>query len=95
MIIKIGIDVGIKDFAVCSNGERFENPRYLINKELKLKKLQRKLSKKAIGSKNRLKRRLKLAELHQKVSDARGNSHHQISHKITSADPKVRSQTKQ
>ena len=86
---KIGIDVGIKDFGVCSNGERFPNPKHLTKKEKKLKRLQRFLSKKLKNSKNRIKRRLILARLHNKVSNCRKDFHHQISNKITSENQAI------
>jgi putative transposase len=55
----IGVDVGIKDFAILSNGERVENPKYLKNSLLKLKVLSRRLSKKRKGSNNCKKAKLK------------------------------------
>ena len=86
---KIGVDVGIKDFAVCSNGKRFENPKYLIKKERKLKRIQRSLSRKKKGSNNRNKMRLLLSKLHNKVTNSRKEFHHQISHKITSENQAI------
>jgi transposase len=47
----IGIDVGIKDFAVLSNGEKVENPKYLMNSLQRLKVLQKRVSRKVKGSK--------------------------------------------
>ena len=49
----IGIDVGIKDFAVLSNGEKIENPKYLKTSLKRLKVLQKRVSNKVKGSKNR------------------------------------------
>lgn len=48
---KIGIDLGIKDFAVTSDGEVFENPKWLRKTEKRLKKLNKDLSRKKLGSK--------------------------------------------
>jgi putative transposase len=62
----VGIDLGIKDFAVTSDGEIFENPKWLRKSEKRLQKLQRDLSRKKKGSKNRNKARLKVAKLHEK-----------------------------
>ena len=52
---KIGIDLGLKEFAICSNGERFDNPQNLRKSEKKLSKLQKDLSRKQKGSNNRYK----------------------------------------
>lgn len=63
---KIGIDLGLKEFAICSNGDRYANPKSLRKSEKRLKKLQKDLSRKQKGSNNRYKARLKIAKLHQK-----------------------------
>ena len=52
---KIGIDLGLKEFAICSNGDRFDNPKNLRKSEKKLSKLQKDLSRKQKGSNNRYK----------------------------------------
>ena len=52
---KIGIDLGPKEFAICSNGDRFDNPKNLRKSEKKLSKLQKDLSRKQKGSNNRYK----------------------------------------
>ena len=67
----IGIDLGIKDFAITSDGEKFENPKFLRKSEKRLKILQQSLSKKQKGSKNREKVRIKLAKQHEKVANQR------------------------
>jgi putative transposase len=69
----IGIDVGIKDFLVDSNGNRISNPKYLNKSSKRLNKLQRQLSKKKIGSNNRKKARVKLARQHEIVAEQRKN----------------------
>ena len=69
----VGIDLGIKDFATTSNGEKFENPKFLRKSEKRLKMLQRQLSKKQKGSKNREKARIKLAKQHEKVASQRND----------------------
>lgn len=71
-----GIDLGIKDFLVESNGKKVENPKYLQISERKLKRAQRKLSKKVKGSKNRNKARLKVARLHEKIKNQRSDFLH-------------------
>lgn len=67
----IGIDLGIKDFAITSDGEKFENPKFFRKSENRLKMLQRRLSKKKQGSKNREKARIKLAKQHEKILNQR------------------------
>ena len=69
--INIGIDLGIKDFAITSECEIIDNPKYYRKYEDKLVKLQRKLSKKKKGSKNRNKARIKVARLHEKITNTR------------------------
>src|SRR5215470_11422327 len=68
---EVGIDVGIKTLATTSEGEKLENPRPLLKREKRLKRLQRRLSRKVKGSNNRKKAKLKVAKLHAKISDAR------------------------
>lgn len=69
----LGIDLGIKDFAITSDGEKFENPKFLRKSEQRLKMLQRRVSKKQKGSKNREKARIKLAKKHEKVANQRND----------------------
>lgn len=69
----VGIDLGVKTFAVTSDGEFFESPKYLRKSEKKLKKLQKKHSKKHKNSKNREKSRKRLAKQHKKVANKRKN----------------------
>jgi putative transposase len=79
----IGIDLGIKDFAVISNGIKIENPRYLKNKIRRLKKIQRKHSRKKVGSNNRKKHRIKLAKIHNKISNQRKDFLHKLTFDLT------------
>ena len=81
---KIGIDLGLKEFAVCSNGDRFDNPKNLRKFEKKLSKLQKDLSRKQKGSNNRYKARLKVAKLHQKIANQRKDFLQKLSTKIIS-----------
>ena len=67
----IGIDLGIKDFCITSNGEKIENPKYLKKSLDKLAKLQRELSRKTKGSSNRNKARIKVARLHEHIANQR------------------------
>ena len=79
---KIGIDLGLKEFAICSNGDRFGNPKNLRKSEKKLAKLQKDLSRKAKGSNNRYKARLKVAKLHQRIANQRKDFLQKLSTKI-------------
>ncbi|HEB46956.1 MAG TPA: transposase [Candidatus Pacearchaeota archaeon] len=75
----IGIDVGIKSFAVLSDGTKIENPKFLRKSEKKLSKLQRRLSRKKKGSANRRKARFKVARLHQRIFNQRQDFLHKTS----------------
>lgn len=79
---KIGIDLGLKDFLVDSNGNRFTNPKYLEHKQKKLARYQRALSRKQKGSQNRNKSRLKVAKLHEDITNARNDFLHKLSRKL-------------
>ena len=75
----IGLDLGIKDFCVDSNGNRYENKHFYKNSEKRIKFLSKQLSRKQKGSKNKNKARIKLAKLHEKITNRRNNYLHQIS----------------
>lgn len=78
----LGIDVGIKDFCVTSEGEVVENQKFLRSKQERLKLLQRKLSHKQKGSKNREKAKLKVARLHQRIVNLRTDFLHKLSTRL-------------
>ena len=78
----IGLDLGIKDFIVDSNGNRYENKHFYKNQEKKLKKFQKQFSKKQKGSNNRNKLRIKLSKVHEKIKNQRQNYLHQITSKL-------------
>jgi putative transposase len=80
---KIGLDVGLESYAVLSNGEFIDNPQHILKAEKKLKRLQRRLSKKKKGSANRRKAKFKLAKQHIKVVNQRTDFLHKLSHRIT------------
>lgn len=67
----IGIDLGIKDFAIMSNGDKIVNPKYLAKSEKKITKLQRQLSRKSRDSSNWNKARIKLARAWDKITNQR------------------------
>ena len=79
---KTGVDVGLKEFAICSDGYRIPNPKYLRKSEKRLKKLQKDLSRKQKGSNNRDKARLKVAKLHDKITNQRKDFLHKLSTKL-------------
>jgi len=79
----IGIDVGLKDFAVLSNGIKIANPKYLQRSENLLKRRQKMLSRKQKGSKNRGKARVRLARMHEKITNQRTDFIHKVSTAIT------------
>lgn len=79
---KIGIDLGLKEFAICSNGERFDNPKHLRKLEKRLAKLQKDLSRKKKGSNNRNKARLKVCKLHEKIANQRNDFLQKLSSKL-------------
>lgn len=79
---KIGIDLGLKEFAILSDGAKIENPKWLRRTEKRIKKLQRDLSRKQKGSKNYDKNRQKLAKLHEKITNQRRDFLHKLSSKI-------------
>jgi len=78
----IGIDVGIKSFAVLSDGETIDNPKHLGKSAHKLKRLQRELSRKKRGSSSRKKARSAVLCLHRKVRNQRSDFQHKVSRKI-------------
>ena len=89
----IGIDVGIKDFAVLSTGEKIENPKYLKNSLQKLKVLQKRVSKKVKGSKNRAKAKQRLAVLYEKITNQRNDFQNKLSFRLISENQAVALET--
>ncbi len=75
----IGIDLGLKHFAVLSDGRKITSPRFLRRAEKRLRRAQRSLSRKQKGSRNRDKVRVTVARAHARVADARRDFHHKLS----------------
>ena len=75
----VGVDMGLKDFLVTSEGETFKNNRYTRRYECKLAKAQRHLSRKKKGSRGFENQRLKVARLHEKISNSRADYLHKCS----------------
>lgn len=80
----VGLDLGIKDLLITSDGEKFDNIHTTKKYEDKLAKEQRKLEHKEIGSKNWNKQRIKVARIHEKIHNTRIDNLHKISHKLIS-----------
>jgi len=78
----IGVDVGLKDVAVLSTGERVANPRHLRRSERRLAHAQRNLARKQKGSKNREKARLKVAREHARIADQRRDGLHKLTTRL-------------
>jgi putative transposase len=78
----VGVDVGIKSLAVTSDGKIFENPKAYLRTRLRLKRLQRGVSRKVKGSKNRAKAVSKLVKLHARVANIRKNAIHKLTHHL-------------
>ena len=79
----VGIDLGIKTLATLSDGTVIDNPRCLAASERRLKKAQKALSRKAMGSKRRAKARAKVARLHARVANQRGDAIHKATTWLT------------
>jgi putative transposase len=78
----VGIDLGLTDFAVLSDGERIANPRHLARKAANLARYQRRMARKRRGSNNRAKAAAKVARAHRKVRAARADCAHRTSTRL-------------
>ena len=78
----IGVDLGLKEFAICSSGEVFDNPKWLRKANYRLKLEQRRLSKMQKFSNNWNKQRIKVAKIHEKIANQRKDYLHKISTKL-------------
>ena len=85
----VGIDFGLKTFLTTSKGEKIYSPEYLKQSLDKLQKLSRKHSKKQKGSKNKEKERIKLARLHEKISNQRLDFLHKLSSRLISENQAI------
>ena len=75
----LGFDFGLRHFLTLSDGRTIDSPEYFKKMLDKLVKEQRKLSKKKKGSKNKEKQRIKVAKIHQKISNQRNDFLHKLS----------------
>ena len=74
----VGVDLGLKELAITSDGQHFSNPKHFAKSQKKLAKLQRELSRKSKGSNNREKARIKVARLHEHVANQRLDNAHKM-----------------
>jgi putative transposase len=78
----VGVDLGVKDFAVTSDGEKIANARHLAKRERNLACYQRRMARKQRGSNNRTKARAKVARAHRKVAASRADFLHKTSARL-------------
>lgn len=79
----VGIDLGIKDYIITSNGLKVENPKYLRKSEQRLKALQRRFSKSQKGTKRKAKLKMALAKQHEKITNQRKDFLHKLTYELT------------
>lgn len=82
----VGIDLGLKDFAVLSNGIRISAPKFYRKNQRKLAKYQRRLSRRQIGSNRRRKAKLRVAHIHQKIANQRKDFLHKLTTNLVQYD---------
>lgn len=78
----VGIDLGVKDFVITSDGEIFDNLHFKKSQSNKIKRLQRHLSRKQKGSNNRNKARKRIAKAYKKINDKKQYYLHQVSNTL-------------
>ena len=81
---QVGIDLGVKNFVITSDGEVFENKHFLNKEEKKMKRLQRQLSRKVKGSNNREKQRVKIAKLFERMTNKKEAYIHYVVNELLS-----------
>lgn len=78
----IGIDLGLKDFIVTSDGQKIANARFLKKYQKKLAKAQKHFSRKQKGSNRRERQRIKVAKIYEKITNSRNDLQHQVSSRL-------------
>ena len=81
---QVGIDLGVKDFVITSDGEVFENKHLFKKEEKQIKKLQRQLSKKVKGSNNRKKAQIRIAKLFERITNKKDAYIHYVANELLS-----------
>ena len=89
----IGVDLGVKDVMVTSLGFASGNPKYYSKYQARLKKLQKRLARKQVGSNNRYKARLKVAKLHAKIADCRKDFLHKLTTQLVRENQAIYTET--
>ena len=79
---QVGIDLGVKDFVITSDGEVFENKHFFKKEEKQMKKLQRQLSKKVKGSNNKKKEQVRIAKLFERITNKKDAYIHYVTNKL-------------
>ena len=79
---QVGIDLGVKNFVITSDGDVFENKHFLNKEEKKMKRLQRQLSRKVKGSNNREKQRVKIAKLFERMTNKKDAYIHYVANEL-------------
>ena len=87
--VVLGIDVGLKDFSICSDGTVYPNIRTAKRHEKRLQRLHRELSRKVKGSSNRNKARIRLAREYERISNIRNDYIHKVTHEISESQADV------
>ena len=85
----IGIDLGLKNFATISTGEKISHPKHIYQSQKKLELEQRRLSKKQKGSKNRDKQRIKVARVHERITNQRKDFIHKLSSRLIAENQSI------
>ena len=78
----VGIDLGVKDLVITSDGEKYSNPKEILKREKQLKRIQKKLSRQVRGSNNYNKTKIRLARIHSKIKNSRKHNMITIVNKI-------------
>ncbi len=92
---KVGLDLGIKDLCITSDGRKYGNPRIFEKQERELARLQRRLAHKEKGSNNYYKSKRQIALCHEKITNTRKDYLHKISHEIISENQVIVSENLQ
>lgn len=79
---QVGIDLGVKDFVITSDGEVFENKHFFKKEEKQIKKLQRQLSKKVKGSNNKKKAQVRIAKLFERITNKKDAYIHYVANEL-------------
>jgi putative transposase len=85
----IGVDLGLKHFAILSSGEKLANPRFLRNSEIRLKVMQRRLSRKQKKGSNRNKARIKVASYHEHITNQRNDFLHKLTSRLVAENQSI------